>query len=218
MKREIIVTEDGSSSLFVNDWGETFHSKHGAVQESLHVYIKNGLEKISKNEIRILEFGFGTGLNAFLAYDYGIQHHKKIFYETIEAYPLNDQEIMSLNFDAYINSGIKINDFHSDIWGESYTIGEGFELLKHHSRFEQFNPINKCDIVFFDVFGFDYQPELWDLTILEKAHKALNIDGIFVTYACKGVVNRMLKELGFLVTKVEGPPGKRHMTVAVKKM
>jgi len=218
MKREIIVTEDGSSSLFLPDWGETFHSKHGAVQESLHVYIKNGLEKIDKKEIRVLEFGFGTGLNAFLTYDYASKNHKEIFYETIEAYPLQKQEVSALNFDLYTETDQDISVFHQDIWNVSFKIDSNFSLLKHHLKFEDFIPKNKVDLVFFDVFGYDFQPDLWSKDILAKVHEALDIDGLFVTYACKGVVNRTLKELGFEVTKVEGPPGKRHMTVAVKNM
>lgn len=218
MKREIIMTSDGSTSLFVKEMGETFHSKHGAIQESLHVYIKNGLKLIPKEKINVLEFGFGTGLNALLSLDFALNHGKKIYYEAIEAFPLTETEVKSLNYDKFIRTPVLITEMHKIKEHGPVMIHTNFHLLKHYITIEEFTTEKKFDIVYFDVFGYDYQPELWTKEILQKAYNALNNEGIFVTYACKGIVNRILKHLGFKVTKVPGPPGKREMTVAVKIM
>lgn len=218
MDREIIVTEDGSHSLFVKDMGETFHSKHGAVQESAHVYIKNGIELISKETINVLEYGFGTGLNALLTLEFALNNNKKIVYESIEAYPLTTNEFNLLNYNDFVKTPVSLQKLHEIPVDTNKMVTEHFSLLKHFSKIEDFNTTNKFDIVYFDVFGFDYQSELWSAEILQKAYDFLNEDGIFVTYACKGIVNRRLKEIGFKVHKTAGPPGKREMIIAVKKI
>lgn len=218
MNREIIITKDGSSSLFVKDMGETFHSRHGAVQESRHVYIENGLAKIDKEEISILEFGFGTGLNALLTLEFAIEYDKKIRYETIEAYPLSSEEFNSLNYGDFVKSPVSLKEMHLADTDKAVEIYSGFTLWKHFKKIESFSASGKFDLVYFDVFGYEYQPELWSEGILRKAYDALNENGVFVTYACKSIVNRTLKEIGFKVFKAAGPPGKREMTVAVKIM
>lgn len=218
MDREIIVTEDGSHSLFVKDMGETFHSKHGAVQESAHVYIKNGIELIDKETINVLEYGFGTGLNALLTLEFAVNSNKRIVYESIEAYPLTANEFNLLNYNDFAKSPISLQKLHKIPVDTNEMVTEQFSLLKHFSKIEDFTTNNKFDIVYFDVFGFDYQRELWSVEILQKAYDFLNKDGIFVTYACKGLINRRLKEIGFKVHKTAGPPGKREMIIAVKKI
>ncbi len=218
MNREIIVTEDGSHSLFVKEMGETFHSKHGAVQESAHVYIKNGIELIDKEVINVLEFGFGTGLNALLTLEFAIKNHKKIIYESVEAYPLTKDEFCLLNYNDFVETPISLQTLHEIPTDTPRNVTEYFSLLKHFCKIENFSTNKKFDIIYFDVFGYDYQTELWSTEILQQAYNYLNPQGIFVTYACKGIVNRRLKELGFKVSKVPGPPGKREMTVAVKKI
>lgn len=217
VKREIITTSDGSSSLFVQEMGETFHSRHGAVQESVHVYIKNGLQRMEKKEISVLEFGFGTGLNALLTLDYAIHNNLKIYYETIEAYPLQPAEYELLNYNDFVQTNFSLTKLHQAEWDKIIAIDPLFTILKHRKKIETFCNEKVFDLVYFDVFGYDYQPELWRKEILEKAYMALAKNGIFVTYACKGIVNRTLKEIGFEVHKTLGPPGKREMVVAVKK-
>jgi len=218
MNREIIVTKDGSSSLLVKEMGETFHSRHGAVQESLHVYIQNGMAKIEKDEISVLEFGFGTGLNALLSLQFAIAHGKKIHYETIEAFPLTYEEFSLLNYEEFIKTPVSLKEIHLADAGKPNEVHPGFILWKHFEMIEEFSTSQKFDLIYFDVFGYEYQPELWSEKILRKAYEALNENGIFVTYACKSVVNKTLKEIGFTVQKVAGPPGKREMTIAVKIM
>ena len=218
MDREIIVTEDGSHSLFVKDMGETFHSIHGAIQESAHVYIKNGVELIDKETINVLEYGFGTGLNALLTLEFAVNNNKTIVYESIEAYPLTANEFELLNYDDFVKTPVSLQKLHEIPIDTNKSVTENFSLLKHFCKIEDFNTTNKFDVVYFDVFGFDYQSELWSAEILQKAYDFLNADGIFVTYACKGLINRRLKEIGFKVHKTAGPPGKREMIIAVKKI
>jgi len=216
MKRDLIVTKDGSHTLLISDLGETFHSRHGAIQESLHVYIENGLKFINSSKIDVLEFGFGTGLNALLTYQYAKQNNITIKYETIEAYPLTFDEFKFLNYDAFIKSNITLHQLHHYPFNEIITIDDDFIFLKHHQKIQDFKTSNSFDIIYFDVFGYDYQPELWSEEILTKAYNLLNSNGVLVTYACKSIVTKTLKKIGFTVKKLPGAPGKREMTVAVK--
>lgn len=217
MEREIIVTNDGSHSLFVKDMGETFHSKHGAVQESVHVYINNGIKRLEKKQISVLEFGFGTGLNALLTLKFATENCKKISYETIEAFPLQKEEYQLLNYNQFVPSNVSLQHLHEIPFGINEEVTPFFTFQKHFVKIEDFTTNNTFDIIYFDVFGYDYQSELWSKEILTKAYQMLNVNGLFVTYACKGVVNKHLKEIGFTVHKLAGPPGKREMICAVKK-
>lgn len=220
MQRKIIVTGDGSSSLLVEKMGETFHSRHGAVQESVYVYIDNGLKLIEKEEISILEFGFGTGLNALLTAKHALEHRLKIHYETIEAYPLTVEEYSLLNYKDFVQTTISLQQLHEIPWAtpSPVSLNNYFSILKHPQKIEDFTTSRKFDLIYFDVFGYDYQPELWNKEILQKTFDFLLPGGMLVTYACKGVVNRNLKEIGFEVRKLKGPPGKREMTLAVKNI
>src|SRR5690606_4661975 len=134
MDREIIVTEDGSHSLFVKNMGETFHSKHGAIQESAHVYIKNGIELIDKETINVLEYGFGTGLNALLTLEYAVNNNKKIIYESIEAYPLTANEFNLLNYNDFVKTPIPLQKLHEIQVDTNNRVTEHFNLLKHFCK------------------------------------------------------------------------------------
>lgn len=216
MDREIIITEDGSHSLFVKNMGETFHSKYGAIQESTHVYIKNGIELINKETIHVLEYGFGTGLNALLTLEFALKNNKKVVYEGIEAYPLAANEFNILNYNDFVKTPVSLQKLHEIPVDKNEMVTDDFSLLKHHCKIEDFTTQKAFDIIYFDVFGYDYQSELWSEAILQKAYNFLNNGGVFVTYACKGIINRRLKEIGFKITKTAGPPGKREMIIAVK--
>lgn len=218
MQRKLILTNDGSHSLFVEQMGETFHSRHGALQEAVHVYIENGLKRIQKEELRVLEFGFGTGLNALLTAKYAFENHIKIHYESIEAYPLTSEAYSCLNYADKVASSDSFLKLHELPWNqkEAFKFNDYFTITKHLSKIEDFDSQEKFDLIYFDVFGYDYQPELWDYEILKKAFDFLNPGGLWVTYACKGKVNRSLKDIGFQIQKLQGPPGKREMTIAYK--
>lgn len=215
MKREIIVTNDGSKTIHLPDWNESYHSIHGAVQEAQHVFIKSGLSEITKPEINILEVGFGTGLNAILTLNKAKETKQTINYSGLEAYPVQLDELKNL---SYVDlPEIKENDdlfwqLHSSKWKELIEITPIFKLKKIQTFLDEFQPIaNTFDLIYFDAFGPRVQPEMWTLEIFKKLFKSMKDEGVFVTYCAKGQVRRDLIEAGFQVEKIPGPPGKREM-------
>ena len=228
MKREILITSDGSTTIHLPDWDEHYHSKHGAIQEAIHVFINAGLNYYCENRlltsknfnISILEIGFGTGLNAFITFLETTKNKLTIDYVGVEAYPISEEEVTQLN---YVNE-LKANSFkkefglmHSTSWEEKMKISDNFQLAKRKHFFEDIDDENAFDIVYFDAFGARNQPELWTETIFEKMYKALKENGVLVTYSAKGSVRRALQKVGFAVERLPGPPGKREMLRAVKK-
>ncbi|WP_410880788.1 tRNA (5-methylaminomethyl-2-thiouridine)(34)-methyltransferase MnmD [Myroides sp. DW712] len=223
MKRKIIVTSDGSHSLEVEEWGETYHSIHGAIQESNHVYIEQGLMKcIGREEIKILEFGFGTGLNAFLTLATLVPKQKKVIYHTIEAFPLTAAEYTVLTFPTLLPEFAEGEDLfralHQAPWNVEVPVHSHMRLCKLHTTFETVQPVRQdFDLVYFDVFGYQFQPHLWSEAIFKTAYDSLKVGGILVTYACRNPIKRNMKAAGFEIEIVPGPPGKREMLLAYKK-
>ena len=215
MKREIITTKDGSKTIHLPEWNENYHSYHGAYQEAMHVFIKSGLNKISssKKDVSILEMGFGTGLNTLLTLINGAE--KNIHYSGIEAFPVSEIEIKSLDYTSLNelkNNKVDFLKMHQVSWNELHEITPRFHLLKIHKKLLEFDPKeNTYDIIYFDAFGPRVQPELWDLAVFKKLYNSLNANGVFVTYCCKGQVRRDLITAGFEIEKIPGPPGKREM-------
>lgn len=219
MKREIIQTLDGSTTIHIADWEECYHSKHGAIQEAQHVFIKNGLSLFQNQKIAILEIGFGTGLNAFITLLEAKKMQQTIDYVGVEAYPISADEVLNMNYvaelDAMKESAI-FNKMHESDWGEKIVLNDGFVLTKRKQFFEEIDDVNKFDLIYFDAFGYRVQPELWSTAIFDKMYKSLKLNGVLVTYAARGVVKRSMIEVGFKVEKLEGPPGKREMFRARK--
>ena len=219
MKREIIQTLDGSTTIHIADWEECYHSKHGAIQEAQHVFIKNGLSLFQNQKIAILEIGFGTGLNAFITLLEAKKMQQTIDYVGVEAYPISADEVLNMNYvaelDAMQESAI-FNKMHESDWGEKIVLNDGFVLTKRKQFFEEIDDENKFDLVYFDAFGYRVQPELWSTAIFDKMYKSLKMNGVLVTYAARGIVKRNMIEVGFKVEKLEGPPGKREMFRARK--
>lgn len=220
MKRKVIETEDGSNTILIEAWGESFHSIHGAIQEAQHVYIENGLRFVFQKKIdavQILEIGFGTGLNCFMTLIESEKKHQKVFYTGVEGFPLNNDEWGSLNYQRFFDSSFeaKFSKIHLIDWEVEKMISSHFCLIKRKLMFENIDFENQFDLVYFDAFGFQYQPELWSEEVFIKIKKAMKPNGVLVTYACKGLVNRILKDIGFKIEKLEGPPGKREMTRAI---
>lgn len=222
MKREIITTGDGSKTIRINEWNEQYHSVHGAVQESLHVFIKQGLEfiheKLEDNEISILEYGFGTALNAYLTAHYIRSKGLSCRYVGLEAFPVSHEEIAQLNYSANSNEEEDqiFQKMHSSEWDVEVELFDGFKLEKSHIRFQDFKAENEFDLIYYDAFGARVQPELWTKDLFEVAFRSLKPEGCLVTYSSKGSVKRALQDCGFRIEKLEGPPGKRHMIRAVK--
>ena len=219
MKREIIQTLDGSTTIHIAEWDECYHSKHGAIQEAQHVFIKNGLSLFPDRNVSILEIGFGTGLNAFITFLESKKRNQSIDYVGAEAYPISDEEILSMNYVEELNAVEQSSIFdtmHQSNWEEKIILDDDFTLTKRKQFFEEIDDENKFDLIYFDAFGYRVQPELWSTAIFEKMYKALKPNGVLVTYAARGVVKRSMIEVGFTVEKLAGPPGKREMFRATK--
>lgn len=217
MQRRIITTKDGSHSILVEELGETYHSVHGALQEAQHVYIKNGLLFCLQPELHILEMGFGTGLNAFLTLKEAIKQNITIHYTGLEAYPVTDEEWKKLNYAANTIDKKYFEELHFAEWNVPVSIHPNFVVKKVQSKLQNFTTDASYQLIYYDAFGFTYQPELWSEEIFRKLYNILSPQGVLVTYACKGEVTRTLKRIGFDVEKLQGPPGKREMTRAFKR-
>ena len=218
---ELKKTEDGSHTIYIESIDETYHSIHGAIQEANHVFIKNGINLINLNKINILEVGFGTGLNAILTLEFALNNQININYTGIETNPLSKKLINKLNYINLISNPIleiPFNKLHACKWEVENKITPNFNLKKININVFQFKSNNKFDLIYYDAFGPNSQPEMWTKEIFQNLFQILNNDGIFVTYCAKGQVKRDLKSTGFIVNSVPGPPGKREMTIAFKKM
>ncbi|BDC98052.1 tRNA (5-methylaminomethyl-2-thiouridine)(34)-methyltransferase MnmD [Persicobacter psychrovividus] len=223
-KIEIIQTEDGSHSLFLPDMDETYHSSHGAIQESRHVFIKHGLDDWAAQHhadtINILEIGFGTGLNALLAYEWAHQHKKNVVFYTLEAYPLKEEITTQLNYPAQMGQedfDAPFQQMHQCSWGTLHQLSPYFSIYKIHDKLETVSfPAVNCQLVFFDAFAPSKQEEMWALPLLEKVTDQLVNGGALSTYCAKGQLKRDLKSLGLTVESLPGPPGKFQMVRASK--
>ena len=219
MKREIITTNDGSTTIHLIDWDESYHSKHGAIQEAYHVFIKSGLSLFEVKSVSILEIGFGTGLNAFITYLETKKVNQTIDYIGLEAYPVQVEEALQMNYVSELNASDEIeifNKMHKCNWEEKQNISDKFSLTKRKQFFQDVTDENAFDLIYFDAFGFRVQPELWSLEIFKKMYLALKPNGILVTYACRSSIKNAMLECGFKVEKLPGAPGKREMLRAIK--
>jgi tRNA U34 5-methylaminomethyl-2-thiouridine-forming methyltransferase MnmC len=218
---KIITTEDGSSSIYSNDLKEGFHSKFGAVAESLHVFIRSGFDLINvPGEINVLEIGFGTGLNALLTLFRCSEKKIRSNYHALEPYPLSQVFYNQLNYPQYIkqeNAKVLFNSIHLAEWDNLITMNDYFRIKKMKCRLEQ-KDLEDCGyhLIYFDAFSPEVQPELWTAEIFRKLNRSMKPEGIFVTYSAKGNVRRNLADAGFKVERIPGPKGKREMIRAIK--
>lgn len=228
MRRTIIETADGSKTIHLPDWDEHYHSKHGAVQEAQHVFIKSGLHhhckyyrnEVSQHKISILEIGFGTGLNAYLTLLEATKLDLQINYVGVEAFPVNEKELKLLNYSEIVQGTTKdelFDTLHSVAWESEHQITERFALTKRKQLFTDIKDSNKFDLIYFDAFGPRVQPELWTENIFRILYKALKLNGVLVTYSAKGSVRRAMLSVGFAIERLQGPPGKREMLRATVK-
>jgi len=220
MERKIFITADGSSSIFLPELEETYHSKHGAIQEAYHVFIKNGLDLfVNNSSINIMEIGFGTGLNCFITYLEAKKKNLKIAYDGVEAYPLKAEDISQLNYVQELKATNESNVFkkiHHILWDKNHDIDNSFNLIKRKQSFKDIDDKNRFDLIYFDAFGANVQPELWTVEIFKKMYDSLRNKGVLVTYSAKGSVRRAMQEVGFKVERLPGSPGKREMLRGIK--
>ena len=216
-----MITSDGSTTIHLPDWNEQYHSKHGAILEAYHVFIDKGFNEIALTEnISILEIGFGTGLNAFITYLESKKSIRNIDYVGVEAYPVENEDINKLNYVTELkveNERPIFDEMHTIAWEKEHQLSTKFSLTKREQFFDAIDDVNRFNLVYYDAFGARVQPEHWTAKMFQKMYNALKINGILVTYAAKGSVRRAMQEVGFVVERLPGPPGKREMLRAIKK-
>jgi len=223
MALEIFKTEDGSDSIYNPALAEVYHSKHGAINESIHVFIKAGLEYLSDRfkTIKILEVGFGTGLNALLTIEYSYFNKIAVEYFTLEPFPINKEVYSKLNYPDLCKipdtQGL-FNKLHQSAWKEKISINKNFLFIKSTKGIEE-EELNSDNhhLVYFDAFAMDIQPEMWSQKIFDKIYQSMVRNGVLVTYAAKGQIRRNLQAVGFRVERIPGPKGKREMLRATKE-
>jgi tRNA U34 5-methylaminomethyl-2-thiouridine-forming methyltransferase MnmC len=216
--RYVKVSDDGSHTIYNPAIDEHYHSKFGAITESVHIFIQNGMNMSNKNPLHILEIGFGTGLNAFLSYNEAIKRNIEVHYCGIELYPLEMNTINDLNYPKVINPNLQndFNSIHLAPWDTEHTLNDSFSFKKIKGSAIEIELTSQFDVIFFDAFSPEKQLELWSVEMFKKIYENTNTGGILTTYCAKGIVKRALREAGFKVEVLEGPPGKRHMVRAVK--
>jgi tRNA U34 5-methylaminomethyl-2-thiouridine-forming methyltransferase MnmC len=222
MQTRLEITSDGSHTLFVPALNEHYHSTFGAVQESMTVFIQYGFDKTDEAifPVHILEMGFGTGLNALLTLIKSEKSSRPVHYTGVEKFPLPFGIIEQLNYPQLLDTGSmeKFHSLHKAAWNQEIKITADFTLCKIENDLQEvlLNPYT-FDLVYYDAFGPEVQPELWNDQIFRKIAMVMKPCGILVTYSAKGSVRRALKNVGLEVEKLPGPPGKREVTRAIKK-
>ena len=216
---EIKITEDGSTTLYHTDLDEHYHSIHGSIQEAMHVFIEAGLKKHPSKKLKILEIGFGTGLNVLLTMLNA--DNLQIEYHAIEKYKLEDDIIEKINYTdilATTNAEKWFKKIHKTAWNKEYEIEPWFILKKIEADLQEYQFETGYDLVYFDAFAPNKQPELWNIDIFKKLFNAMNNNAILTTYCSKGNVRRAMIEAGFNAERILGPKGKRQMIWADRKM
>jgi len=218
---KLIITSDGSHSLLNEALNETYHSVHGAIQESQHVFINNGLryflESTTSDNLSIFEVGFGTGLNALLTLKAMENTKTFVRYVTVESSPIGEELWRSLNYTKVLGLEDTFANLHRTSWEISNQITPQVSLIKRQTTLQAIElEAQSFDVIYFYAFAPSKQPELWTIDILRKVIDAMNLNGVFVTYCAKGQLKRDLKELGLAIETLPGPPGKKEMVRAVK--
>ncbi|MCE1197763.1 MAG: tRNA (5-methylaminomethyl-2-thiouridine)(34)-methyltransferase MnmD [Marinilabiliales bacterium] len=216
----IVKTADGSDTLLSNQFGETYHSTFGAVQESLHVFINAGLHSLGRKNIHLLEVGFGTGLNCLLTYSESKDRDLTIQYTALEKFPVEEETWKQLNYAGEFSTADRefFERLHLAPWNEPVVVYPSFTLHKILADLTCFNfrQLADVDLVYFDAFSPETQPEMWNAEVFTTIFERMNEGGMLVTYCAKGAVRRLLQQAGFKTERLAGPPGKREMLRATK--
>jgi tRNA U34 5-methylaminomethyl-2-thiouridine-forming methyltransferase MnmC len=218
MNRILKISNDGSHTVYDAAIDEHFHSVHGAITESQHVFIKNGFGFSDKSELTILEIGFGTGLNVFLTLIEAMKTGTRVVYDSIDLYPLDADILNKLNYAQILTPELlpAYNRICNCAWNEKSTITDGFVLNKISENALFIEWKETYDLIYFDAFSPEKQPEMWAKEFFGRIFNVMNPGAVLVTYCAKGVVKRTLKDIGYNVELLSGPPGKRQMLRAVK--
>ena len=224
--REIQKTADGAVTLYIPEIDEHYHSVNGAITEALHVYITEALNKRiesahdKKDVINILEVGFGTGLNAFLTLIKSIENNINIVFTTLELYPLNTEVVNGVNYPDLVGAEYKdyFKSLHSAEWNKVVSVNENFSIEKVNVDLKDYISEKKFDVIYYDAFAPEKQPEMWNDDIYNKLFSMSNNGCVITTYCAKGVVRRGLRDAGFTMERIPGPPGKREMIRGTKNI
>ena len=221
MKRRVVKTSDGSHTLEIDEGAEHYHSTHGAMQESRHVFIDMGIEHVHRavEAPSILEVGFGTGLNALLTLEWAERRGVSVKYTALEAFPLSEEEWSGLNYPDLLQwdrAPERWRELHRGPWNEEFAIETNMYLRKYVQKVQNFGEVDIFDVVYFDAFGPRHQPEMWTEEVFSTLFKACRAGATLVTYSAKGEVRRTMQRVGFEVERLPGPPGKREMLRATK--
>ena len=219
---KIIQTADGSNTLFNETIGENYHSKHGALQESLHVFVGAGLKKAMEiangQALSVLEIGFGTGLNYLLSLNHCVKAEQPMSYTGIEAFPISPAELQSTEYGSYVPAQLwnSLIEHYEQVIGHQVTLFENQQLEIAHTTLADFERSQPFDLIYYDAFSVQHQPEMWTDEVIAHTCSFLKTGGIFVTYAITGNLKRALKKAGMTIEKLPGAPGKREMLRATK--
>jgi tRNA U34 5-methylaminomethyl-2-thiouridine-forming methyltransferase MnmC len=223
MERKIIITKDGSHTIGIPEMNVTYHSIHGAIQESMHVFIEAGLYGLGRlnrpDPLNILEMGLGAGLNALLTLLQADKLKQPIHYTAIELFPLAEKKACNLNYCEQLSQPCYQTLFeklHQSEWEKDIVITSYFTFHKTNTDLLNFSTNGSFDLIYFDAFAPNAQPELWTKEVFEKLYDIMNEEGVLVTYCSKGDIRRAMRAAGFSVEKIKGPPGKREITRALK--
>jgi len=215
---KVIKTKDGSNTLYHNQFNEIYHSRHGAYNESMHVFIQMGLHFMAQSfkPLKILEVGFGTGLNCILSL---VHKRTKIEYTGIDTFPINWATIEALDYaglQGILNFKQAYRTIIETAWNTAFELNPEFSFTKLNTSIFEIDFTNSYHLIYFDAFAPGIQPAMWETPVFKKLYEILEDNGCLVTYCAKGQVRRNLQAAGFSVDRVEGPPGKREMLRAVK--
>ncbi|NLE32871.1 MAG: tRNA (5-methylaminomethyl-2-thiouridine)(34)-methyltransferase MnmD [Bacteroidales bacterium] len=213
IKRE---TADGSDTLYSARLGEAYHSLNGSLTESRHVFLEAGLHALHRKDVCVFEVGLGTGLNALLTWQAAVAENLTITYHSIEAFPLDTALTSTLRFPLAAPNlpANALARLHAAPWDQPSALDSAFTLFKHQGDVLKFPFADYApgyDLVYFDAFAPDIQPELWEEALFRRLYDVMHAGGILVTYCAKGEVRRRLQRAGFITERLPGPPGKREM-------
>ncbi len=217
---QVILTKDGSHTIYLPELNESYHSMYGAVQESVHVFIDAGFNSCRKHVLNIFEMGFGTGLNAILTWLECKRQGRKVIYRTLEMHPVKYEIIKMLNYEEVLEldeeGRLIFRQMHKAPWGMDTVMDDQFLLSKIHGSIVEHDFQSKFDLIYFDAFSPERQPDIWNEAIFAKLFRVMNKGAILTTYCAKGKVQRTLRQIGFQIEMLPGPPGKREMIRARK--